>query len=83
MRRVATDEYEPVVSIVEVVRIGIVGIEPQTIVIVFDSEGVEVAIRIAKYTKCLLYHCPLNTLWAVFYLAYLMRQHFAPSIFIF
>lgn len=83
MRRVATGEDEPVVSIVEVVGVGIVGIEPQTVVIVFDNEDVEVAVRAAKYTKCHLYHCPLNTLWAVFYLAYLMHQHFAPSIFIF
>jgi len=48
MKRFAKTENETVVSIPEIVRIAIVTIEPQTIVIVFNVEDVEVAIRVSN-----------------------------------
>ena len=40
------NEREPIASIVEVVRVAIVGIEPEAIIIVVDVEDVKVAIRV-------------------------------------
>ena len=48
MKRFAKTENKTVVGIPEIVRIAIVAIEPQTIVIVFNVEDVEVAIRISN-----------------------------------
>ncbi len=48
MKRIAKTENKTVVGIPEIVRIAIVTIEPQTIVIVFNVEDVEVAIRISN-----------------------------------
>lgn len=46
MRRFATDKHEAVVSIPDVVRVAVVSVEPQPIVVVFDVEHVEVAVRV-------------------------------------
>ena len=48
MKRFAKTENKTVVGIPEIVRIAIVAIEPQTIVIVFNVEDVEVAIRVSN-----------------------------------
>ena len=44
--RVATDEDEAVVSIPMVIRIAVVAVEPQLVLVVFDVEHVEVAVRV-------------------------------------
>ena len=44
--RVATDEDETVVSVVEVVRIPVVAVQPQLVVVVIDRENVAVAVRV-------------------------------------
>jgi len=47
MKRVAgTDEHPAVVSIPEVVRVAIVGVEPKVAVIVLNIEHIEVAVRV-------------------------------------
>jgi len=46
MKRFAKTENKTVVGIPEIIRIAIVAIEPQIIVIVFNVENVEAAIRI-------------------------------------
>ena len=48
MKRFAKTENKTVVGIPEIVRIAIVAIEPQIIVIVFNVEDVEVAIRVGN-----------------------------------
>ncbi len=48
MKRFAKTENKTVVGIPEIVRIAIVAIEPQIIVIVFNVEDVEVAIRVSN-----------------------------------
>jgi hypothetical protein len=48
MKRFAKTENKMVVGIPEIVRIAIVAIEPQIIVIVFNVEDVEVAIRVSN-----------------------------------
>jgi hypothetical protein len=48
MKRIAKTENKTVVGIPEIVRIAVVTIEPQTIIIVFNVEDVEVAIRISN-----------------------------------
>ncbi len=46
MKKVASDEHETVVSVPEVVRMAVVAIEPLPIIIVFDVDHVEVAVRV-------------------------------------
>ena len=48
MKRFAKTENKTVVGIPEIVRIAVVTIEPQTIIIVFNVEDVEVAIRVSN-----------------------------------
>jgi len=49
IKRVAgTDEHPLVVGIPDVVGIAVIAVEPEAIVIVFDVEHVEVAVRIAN-----------------------------------
>ena len=48
MKRIAKTENKTVVSIPEIVSIAIVAIEPQIIVVVFNVEDVEVAVRISN-----------------------------------
>ena len=48
MKKIAKTENKTVVGIPEIVRIAIVAIEPQIIVIVFNVEDVEVAIRVSN-----------------------------------
>ena len=49
MKRFATEEDETVVTVPEIVRVAVVGIEPAFVVIVFNVEQVEVAIRVSLY----------------------------------
>lgn len=42
------NKKETVVAIVEVVRVAIVSIQPQIIVVMFDIENVEVAVRVSS-----------------------------------
>jgi len=46
IKRVATDEDEAVVTIPEVVRVTVVATQPATIVVVFNVEHLEVAVRV-------------------------------------
>ena len=46
MKKVATDEDEAIISIPEVVRVAVVAVEPAIIVVVFDIEHIEVAVRV-------------------------------------
>jgi len=54
MKQVAEAEGEPVLGIVQVVGVAIVPVEPETILVVFDAEDVQVAVRIADYIRRLL-----------------------------
>jgi hypothetical protein len=49
MKRFATEEDETVVTVPEIVRVAVVSVEKATIVIVFNVEQVEVAIRVSLY----------------------------------
>ncbi|MEK7149602.1 MAG: hypothetical protein AAB757_01340 [Patescibacteria group bacterium] len=61
MKRVARQsEHKAVVSVPPVVRVPVVAVEPRPIVIAFDVEHVEIAVR--KYIKHHPCHCSLNTL---------------------
>jgi len=44
--RFATDEDEAVVSIVDVVRMPVVPVQPQLVVVVVNGEDVQVAVRV-------------------------------------
>ncbi|GEM_PF-5059889 len=47
MKRVATEaEHPPVVGVPEVVRVTVVGVEPEVVVIVLNVEEVGVAVRV-------------------------------------
>lgn len=54
MKRVAEAEDEQVLGVVQVVGVTIVPVEPQTVLIVFDVEDVQVTVRIADYIRRLL-----------------------------
>lgn len=41
-------EHPPVVAVVLVVRVGVVGVEPEAVVIAFDVEDLEVAIGVRE-----------------------------------
>jgi hypothetical protein len=56
-----------VVSVPPVVRVTVVAVEPRAIVIAFDVEHVEIAVR--KHIKHHPYHHSLSTLRAVYYSA--------------
>jgi hypothetical protein len=49
MKRFATEEDETVVTVPEIVRVAVVSVEPAFVVIVFNVEQVEVAIRVSLY----------------------------------
>ena len=49
MKRFATKEDETVVTVPEIVRVAVVSVEPAFVVIVFNVEQVEVAIRVSLY----------------------------------
>jgi hypothetical protein len=49
MKRFATEEDETVVTVPEIVRVTVVSVEPAFVVIVFNVEQVEVAIRVSLY----------------------------------
>lgn len=49
MKRFATEEDETVVTVPEIVRVAVVSVEPVFVVIVFNVEQVEVAIRVSLY----------------------------------
>ncbi len=49
MKRFATEEDETVVTVPEIVRVAVVSVEKATVVIVFNVEQVEVAIRVSLY----------------------------------
>ena len=49
MKRVATEEDETVVAVPDIVRVAVVSVEPAFVVIVFNVEQVEVAIRVSLY----------------------------------
>lgn len=70
MKRVArTPDHKPIVRIPGVVKHIVVRVEPPIVVVVFDIEHVEVAVRVSKCIACLLCHCPSSTLKAVSYSA--------------
>lgn len=47
MKRVSgKTEHPPIVAVPEVARTTVVGVEPEVIVIVFDIEHVEIAVRV-------------------------------------
>ena len=54
MKRVAEAENEPVLRKEQVVGVTVVPVEPETVLIVFDVEDVQVAVRIADYIRRLL-----------------------------
>lgn len=66
MKKVAT-EHPHVVGIVEIVRVRIVAVEPQTVLVMFDVEHVRVTITIGFVPDALYSHCSLIALGAVFY----------------
>ena len=49
MKRFATEEDETVVTVPEIVRVAVVSVEKAFVVIVFNVEQVEVAIRVSLY----------------------------------
>ncbi len=60
MRRFATQEHPTVVSIPDIVRVVVVHVEPLPIVVVFDVEHVEVAIRVRVMYKISSVPLPLD-----------------------
>lgn len=52
-------EDPDLVAVVEVLGIGIVAVQPAPIVIVFDIEDLEVAVRVGKVRNALCSHCLL------------------------
>ncbi len=49
IKRVATDEHPAIVRIPDVVRMTIVVVQPPVIVIVFDVEHVQIAVRVGLH----------------------------------
>jgi len=49
MKRVATEENETVVTVPDIVRVTVVGVEEAAVVIMFNVEQVEVAVRVSLY----------------------------------
>ena len=47
MKRVAKREHPPVVTIPDVLGVGIVAVQPPTVLIVVDVEHVRVAVRVS------------------------------------
>jgi len=51
MKRVAAEKHPTVVGVPDIVGVAVVGVEPTTIVIVFDIEHVEIVVGIRIYAK--------------------------------
>jgi len=51
MKRVAAEKHPTVVGVSNIVGVAVVGVEPTTIVIVFDIEHVEIVVGIRIYAK--------------------------------
>lgn len=49
MKIFATEEDEAVVTVPDIVRIAVVSVEPELVVIVFNVEQVDVALRVSLY----------------------------------
>jgi hypothetical protein len=66
MKKVAA-EHPDVLGVVDVVRVGIVAVEPETVLVAFDVEHVRVTIAVGFVPNALFSHCPLIPLGTVFY----------------
>jgi len=66
MKKVAA-EHPHVLGVVEVLGVGVVAVEPQAVLVVFDVEHVRVAIAVSFVRDALRSHCPLIALRTVFY----------------
>ena len=76
MKRLATHEQEAIVSIPEVIRIAVVGIEPQLAIIVpLNVEHVEVAVRVGCVQKTILTTTP-----RILLRLYLIRHYNARAL---
>ena len=58
-----------VVAIPKVVRMTVVAVEPTLVIVVFNIEHIEVAVRVSCCIGYRPYHHPLNTLGVVSYSA--------------
>lgn len=55
--KIFAGEHPDLVAIVEVLGVGIVAVQPESVVIVFDVEDLEVAIRVGNVRNALCGHC--------------------------